>query len=71
MSLPYMKLVVPTALKQYKNGQLAESVLAPVKTGGRMYAPVAEEFNKMYDAALAGDFAAALSHQDRLIRLHK
>lgn len=56
MSLPYMKLVVPTALKQYKNGQLAESVLAPVKTGGRMYAPVAEEFNKMYDAALAAGF---------------
>ena len=29
---PYIKLVVPTALKQYKNGQLAESVLASVKT---------------------------------------
>jgi peptidoglycan hydrolase-like protein with peptidoglycan-binding domain len=53
---PYIKLVVPTALKQYKNGQLAESVLASVKTGGKMYAPVAAQFNKMYDAALAAGF---------------
>jgi peptidoglycan hydrolase-like protein with peptidoglycan-binding domain len=56
MTLPFIKLVVPTALKQYKNGQLAESVLAPVKTGGKMYAPVAAQFNKMYDAALAAGF---------------
>jgi len=56
MNLPFIKLVVPTALKQYKNGQLAESVLAPIKTGGKMYAPVAAEFNKMYDAALAAGF---------------
>jgi peptidoglycan hydrolase-like protein with peptidoglycan-binding domain len=56
MTLPFIKLVVPTALKQYKNGQLAESVLAPVKTGGKMYAPVASQFNKMYDAALAAGF---------------
>ena len=53
---PYIKLVVPTALKQYKNGQLAESVLASVKTGGKMYAPVAAQFNKMYDAAIAAGF---------------
>jgi len=53
MSLPYVKLVVPTALKQYKNGQLPASVLAKVNTGGQMYAPVAAWFNKMYDAALA------------------
>jgi len=53
MSLPFIKLVVPTALKQYKNGQLADSVLAPIKTGGKMYAPVATEFNKLYDAAIA------------------
>jgi hypothetical protein len=53
VNLPFIKLVVPTALKQYKNGQLADSVLAPIKTGGKMYAPVAAEFNKMYDAALA------------------
>jgi peptidoglycan hydrolase-like protein with peptidoglycan-binding domain len=56
MNLPYIKLVVPTALKQFKNGQLPANVLAPVKTGGRMYAPVAEQFNKMYDAALAAGF---------------
>jgi peptidoglycan hydrolase-like protein with peptidoglycan-binding domain len=56
MIYPYIKLVVPTALKQYKNGQLAESVLASVKTGGKMYAPVAAQFNKMYDAALAAGF---------------
>ena len=53
MNLPFIKLVVPTALKQYKNGQLADSVLAPIKTGGKMYAPVAAEFNKLYDAAIA------------------
>jgi peptidoglycan hydrolase-like protein with peptidoglycan-binding domain len=56
MTYPYIKLIVPTALKQYKNGQLAESVLASVKTGGKMYAPVAAQFNKMYDAALAAGF---------------
>ena len=53
---PFIKLVVPTALKVYKNGQLAESVLASVKTGGKMYAPVAAQFNKMYDAAIAAGF---------------
>jgi hypothetical protein len=54
VNLPFIKLVVPTALSsRFKNGQLDPSVLAPVKTGGRMYAPVAAEFNKMYDAALA------------------
>jgi len=56
MNYPCIKLVVPTALKQFKNGQLAPSVLAPVKTGGKMYAPVAEQFNKLYDAALAAGF---------------
>lgn len=56
MSLPYIKLVVPTALRQYKNGQLPQSVLAKVKTGGVMYAPAAEQFNKMYDAAMAAGF---------------
>ena len=57
MSLPFIKLVVPTALKsRFKNGQLDPSVLAPVKTGGRMYAPVAEQFNKMYDAAIGAGF---------------
>lgn len=56
MSYPCIKLVVPTALKQYKNGQLAQTVLAKVNTGGLMYAPVASEFNKMYDAALAAGF---------------
>ena len=56
MNYPFIKLVVPTALKKYKNGQLDPSVLASVKTGGKMYAPVAAEFNKMYDAALAAGF---------------
>jgi peptidoglycan hydrolase-like protein with peptidoglycan-binding domain len=53
VNYPYIKLVVPSALKAHKNGQLPENLLANVKTGGRMYAPVAEQFNKMYDAALA------------------
>ena len=56
MNLPFIKLVVPTALKPYKNGQLPANLLAKVKTGGQMYAPVAAEFNKMYDAALAAGF---------------
>ena len=45
---PFIKLVVPTPLKAYKNGQLPANLLAKVKTGGQMYAPVAEQFNKMY-----------------------
>jgi peptidoglycan hydrolase-like protein with peptidoglycan-binding domain len=56
MTLPFIKLVVPTALKPYKNGQLPANLLAKVKTGGQMYAPVAAEFNKLYDAALAAGF---------------
>lgn len=56
MTLPYIKLVVPTALKQFKNGQLPANVLASVKTGGQMYAPVAEQFNKLYDSAISAGF---------------
>lgn len=53
MIYPYIKLVLPSALAPHKNGQLPTNLLAKVKTGGQMYAPVAEQFNKMYDAALA------------------
>ena len=53
---PFIKLVVPAALKAHKNGQLPDSLLASVKTGGRMHTPVAQQFNKMYDAALAAGF---------------
>lgn len=53
MGYPCIPVQMPSALKGLKNGQLPESMLARVKTGGKMYAPVAEEFNKMYDAALA------------------
>ena len=53
---PFIKLVVPTALKAYKNGQLPANLLAKVKTGGQMYAPVAAHFNNLYDAALAAGF---------------
>jgi peptidoglycan hydrolase-like protein with peptidoglycan-binding domain len=56
MNYPCIPLVVPAALKAHKNGQLPKELLARVKTGGQMYAPVAEEFNKMYDAALAAGF---------------
>ena len=53
MKYPYKKLVVPTALKDKTNGKLPAALLAPVKTGGKMYKPVAVHFNAMYDAALA------------------
>jgi hypothetical protein len=53
MVYPYIKLVKPTALNGHKNGQLPANLLAKVKTGGQMYAPVAAQFDKMYDAALA------------------
>ena len=53
MNYPYIKLVLPSALSNYKNGQLPQELLAKVNTGGLMYKPVAEQFNKMYDAALA------------------
>jgi N-acetylmuramoyl-L-alanine amidase len=56
MIYPYIKLVVPSALKAHKNGQLPANLLAKVKTGGQMYAPVAPQFDKMYDAALAAGF---------------
>lgn len=56
MIYPYIKLVVPTALKAHKNGQLPANLLAKVKTGGQMYAPVAAQFDKMYDAALAAGY---------------
>jgi peptidoglycan hydrolase-like protein with peptidoglycan-binding domain len=56
MSLPFIKLVKPSALNPYKNGQLPKELLAKVKTGGLMFAPVAEQFNKMYDAALTAGF---------------
>lgn len=50
---PFVKLVLPTALTAHKNGQLPTNLLAPIKTGGVMYTPVADYFNKLYDAALA------------------
>ena len=56
MVYPFIKLTVPTALKAYKNGQLPANLLAKVKTGGQMYASVAAQFDKMYDAALAAGF---------------
>ena len=56
MSYPCIPVVIPTALKGHKNGQLPANLLARVKTGGQMYAPVAEEFNKLYDAAMAAGF---------------
>ena len=53
MNYPYIKLVLPSALSNYKNSQLPQELLAKVNTGGLMYKPVADQFNKMYDAALA------------------
>ena len=52
MNLPYKKLVVPSALKTHKNGQLPSNLLAKVSTGGLMYAPVAAQFNLLYAEAL-------------------
>lgn len=53
MKYPYKKLVLPTALKSETNGRLPENMLASVKTGGKMYKPVAEHFNALYDDAKA------------------
>jgi len=53
MAYPCIKLVKPSAMAGQKNGRLPDSMLARVKTGGRMYTPVAEHFNAMYDAARA------------------
>lgn len=53
MVYPYIPLQKPSALAGHKNGQLPANMLASIKTGGQMYTPVAAEFNKMYDAALA------------------
>jgi LAS superfamily LD-carboxypeptidase LdcB len=56
MAYPYIPVQLPTALKAHKNGQLPANLLAKVKTGGLMYTTAAEQFNKMYDAALAAGF---------------
>jgi len=56
MSIPFIKLVVPTPLKKFKNGQLPDNVLAPVATGGKMYSEAAKYFNAMYTAALTAGF---------------
>jgi len=53
---PFIKLEVPTALKQFKNGQLPTNVLAPVATGGKMYSDAAKHFNALYAAALTAGF---------------
>lgn len=53
---PFIKLVVPTPLKQFKNGQLPTNVLASVATGGKMYSGAAQHFNSLYAAALAAGF---------------
>lgn len=50
---PYIKLTLPSVLTQHKNGQLPANLLAKIKTGGVMFAPVAEHFNRLYDDALA------------------
>lgn len=50
---PYKKLVLPKGLKGQINGRLDKALLERVKTGGKMYKTAAEQFNKMYDAAIA------------------
>jgi len=50
---PFQKLVLPSALLAQKNGQLPAQMLAKVKTGGLMYAPVAAHFNRLFDDALS------------------
>jgi len=56
MNYPFIKLVVPTPLKQFKNGQLPANVLAPVATGGKMYSEAAKHFNALYAAAKTAGF---------------
>lgn len=53
MKYPYKKLVLPSALKSQINGKLDKSLLARVKTGGKMYKDAATAFNAMYNAAKA------------------
>ena len=56
MIYPFIKLEVPTPLKQFKNGQLPANVLAPVATGGKMYSEAAKHFNALYAAAKTAGF---------------
>jgi len=53
---PAKPLIIPTEVKLYKNGLLPLGRLKTVKCGGQMYAPVADWFDKMYDAAFAAGF---------------
>ena len=53
MKYPYKQLVVPKGLHGQINGRLDKTLLAKVKTGGKMYSEAAKHFNEMYDAAKA------------------
>jgi hypothetical protein len=51
MQYPYIKLVLPTELKNIKNGQLPDSILRKTKIGGRLWHWSSISFDMMLDAA--------------------
>jgi len=50
MQYPYIKLVLPTELKNIKNGQLPDSILRKTKIGGRLWHWSSISFDMMLDA---------------------
>ena len=53
---PYKKLVLPAEVAKVGNGNLTPQMLKKVKTGGRMWKPAANAFNKLYADALCAGF---------------
>lgn len=53
MKYPYKKLVVPNELRDLANGKIPKGIMKAIKTGGLMYSPAADAFNRLYETAEA------------------
>jgi LAS superfamily LD-carboxypeptidase LdcB len=53
MKYPAKDVTIPKRLGNFGNGRLPDNMLKPVKCGGRMFIRAAEDFNELYEAALA------------------
>jgi hypothetical protein len=53
---PVKRFTVPRELKKYENGKIPVLRLWPIKGGGRLYRPAANDWNAMCDAAKVAGF---------------
>jgi LAS superfamily LD-carboxypeptidase LdcB len=51
LKYPSKRLVVPKELREIPNGKVPKKLMKTIKTGGLMWGPAADAFNRMYDAA--------------------